>query len=74
MLHGSWNHDPPSGYGPVRVHDENGRPMSIQPFLAGSLAPSRRLGRPSRHAAALPGRSPGERQGGAGHRVSYAGR
>lgn len=36
-MHGSWNRQPPSGYEVVRVHFENGRPVSSAPFLSGFL-------------------------------------
>lgn len=36
-MHGSWNRKPPSGYEVVRVHFENGRAESIEPFITGFL-------------------------------------
>ncbi|MDB5328073.1 MAG: hypothetical protein JWM57_3642 [Phycisphaerales bacterium] len=36
-MRGSWNRATPSGYEVVRLHFENGRPVSIKPFLTGFL-------------------------------------
>lgn len=36
-MRGSWNRDPASGYEIVRVHFENGQPVSIEPFVTGFL-------------------------------------
>lgn len=36
-MRGSWNRLPPSGYEVVRIHFENGKPISIDPFLTGFL-------------------------------------
>jgi glucose/arabinose dehydrogenase len=37
-MHGSWNRQPPSGYEVLRVHFQNGQPVSSTPFLSGFLA------------------------------------
>ena len=36
-MHGSWNRKPPSGYEVVRIHFENGKARSIEPFVTGFL-------------------------------------
>ena len=36
-FHGSWNRNPPSGYEVLRVHFEDGKPKSLQPFVTGFL-------------------------------------
>lgn len=37
-MHGSWNRQPPSGYEVVFIRFEQGRPVSIEPFLSGFLS------------------------------------
>ena len=39
-FHGSWNRNPPSGYEVLRVHFEDGKPKSLEPFLTGFLTQS----------------------------------
>ncbi|WP_420458764.1 YbhB/YbcL family Raf kinase inhibitor-like protein [Neolewinella sp.] len=34
-MRGSWNRQPPSGYEVVRIHFENGEPVSFEPFVQG---------------------------------------
>ena len=36
-MHGSWNRQPPSGYEVVFIRFDQGRPVSIEPFLSGFL-------------------------------------
>ena len=36
-MHGSWNRKPPSGYEVLRIHFENGRPVTFEPFVTGFL-------------------------------------
>lgn len=36
-MRGSWNRNPASGYEIVRIHFEDGKPKSIEPFLTGFL-------------------------------------
>jgi glucose/arabinose dehydrogenase len=36
-MRGSWNRKPPSGYEVVQVKFQNGKPVSIEPFLTGFL-------------------------------------
>ena len=45
-MHGSWNRDQPSGYEIVRIHYDDGRPVSIKPFLTGFLTNNGSTGRP----------------------------
>ncbi len=45
-LHGSWNRSERTGYKLVRVHVEDGRPVSYEDFAAGWLAFGRVTGRP----------------------------
>ena len=37
-MRGSWNRNPASGYEIVRIHFEDGKPTSIEPFLTGFLS------------------------------------
>lgn len=47
-LHGSWNRSVPTGAKVVRVHVENGLPVSVEDFIVGwQLADGSRWGRPS---------------------------
>lgn len=39
-MHGSWNRKPPSGYEVLRVHFEDGKPKSTEPFIMGFLSRS----------------------------------
>jgi glucose/arabinose dehydrogenase len=39
-MHGSWNRKPPSGYEVLRLHFENGKPKSTEPFITGFLSRS----------------------------------
>jgi Raf kinase inhibitor-like YbhB/YbcL family protein len=39
-MHGSWNRKPPSGYEVLRVHFEDGKPKSAEPFVTGFLTRS----------------------------------
>ena len=36
-MRGSWNRKPPSGYEVLRIHFEDGRPASFEPFVTGFL-------------------------------------
>src|SRR6185312_12710562 len=36
----SWNRKPPSGYEVLRVHFEQGKPNSLEPFMTGFLSKS----------------------------------
>jgi glucose/arabinose dehydrogenase len=45
-LHGSWNRNEPAGYKVIRVHFEDGKPVSTSDFIAGWLLPSGAWGRP----------------------------
>ncbi len=44
-MRGSWNRKPPSGYEVVRIHFENGQPVSIEPFVSGFVTPQGEYGR-----------------------------
>src|SRR3989454_11907200 len=45
--HGSWNRSVPTGAKVVRVHVQNGRPVSVEDFVTGwQLADGSRWGRP----------------------------
>jgi glucose/arabinose dehydrogenase len=45
-LHGSWNRSVPSGYKLVRVHFEQGKPVSVSDFATGWLRGNEAWGRP----------------------------
>lgn len=45
-LHGSWNRQQPSGYKVVRVHFEQGKPVSVSDFVTGWLENRSAWGRP----------------------------
>lgn len=45
-LHGSWNRNEPAGYKVVRVHFENGKPVSASDFVTGWLENRAAWGRP----------------------------
>jgi Raf kinase inhibitor-like YbhB/YbcL family protein len=45
-MHGSWNRQTPSGYEIVRIHFENGKAVSIAPFLTGFVSNKGQSGRP----------------------------
>ncbi len=54
-MHGSWNRKPPAGYEVVRIHFENGRPQSIEPFVTGFVTAEGEHGRPCGNAVAQDG-------------------
>ena len=45
-LHGSWNRKQLSGYKVVRVHFEEGKPVSVSDFMTGWLHGNHAWGRP----------------------------
>jgi len=45
-LHGSWNRNEPAGYKVLRVHFEDGKPVSASDFVTGWLANKAAWGRP----------------------------
>lgn len=74
-MHGSWNRRTPSGYEVVRVHFENGRPVSIEPFLTGFLDGQKTsaIGRPFGVAVASDGALlVGDDANGVIYRVAYS--
>ena len=78
--HGSWNRLPASGYEVVRVHFENGRAVSVEPFVTGWVQngddpeTAARWGRPC-GLATMPDGSliVGDDDQGALYRISYGG-
>lgn len=71
-MHGSWNRDQPSGYEIVRIHYDNGRPVSIKPFLTGFLTNNGSTGRPVGMAVSKDGSLLfTDDQNGAIYRISY---
>jgi Raf kinase inhibitor-like YbhB/YbcL family protein len=76
-FHGSWNRNPPSGYEVLRVHFEDGRPKSLEPFVTGFLTKSSEgkygyIGRPFGIAVAPDGALYiGDDANGAIYRVTY---
>lgn len=45
-MHGSWNRQTPAGYEIVRIHFEDGKAVSITPFLTGFVSNKGQSGRP----------------------------